>query len=129
MADVTSNHGGEGGNNDPREKNKANRAKQMYGSFHGSKPYAQWRHEKKEATGHPNHVGVWKDMHCKKGKWYNKYAKKDWSLCYRILGVMLPNIGVESSSQYTQDDDLDDEENDEENEENEEHEVNEESDD
>ncbi|KAK1435039.1 hypothetical protein QVD17_00794 [Tagetes erecta] len=32
----------------------------------------------KKAAGHPNHVGVWKDMHCKKGKWYNKYAKEDW---------------------------------------------------
>ncbi|KAK1410400.1 hypothetical protein QVD17_36937 [Tagetes erecta] len=166
---------------------------------YSNKPYAQWRHEKKKATGHPNHVGVWKDMHCKKGKWYNKYAKKDWEKIQKVqeemnrtlstmggdaqpideadilesalgstgshtrgvgrkvknptpnasfghdsflqeklqeqqkinqilqnqINQILGHIGVESSSQYTQDDDLDDEEN----EENEEHEVNEESDD
>ncbi|KAM0066831.1 putative transposase, Ptta/En/Spm, plant [Helianthus debilis subsp. tardiflorus] len=60
------------------EKNKANRAKQLYGSYHGSQSLANRRHKEVKETGRARYVEGWKEMHCKKGKWINDNAKHAW---------------------------------------------------
>ncbi|MFS7947799.1 hypothetical protein Hanom_Chr06g00552451 [Helianthus anomalus] len=60
------------------EKNKANRAKQLYGSYHGSQSLANRRHKEVKETGRARYVEGWKEIHCKKGKWINDNAKHAW---------------------------------------------------
>ncbi|KAL8248977.1 hypothetical protein R6Q59_005845 [Mikania micrantha] len=60
-------------------KNKENRAKQLYGSYHGIQSLANRRYKDVKETGHANYVKGWEEMHHKKGKWINEKASQDWN--------------------------------------------------
>ncbi|KAL8214144.1 hypothetical protein R6Q57_003593 [Mikania cordata] len=63
------------------EKNKLNRSKQRYTSFHGSKSYAQRHHT--EGTGG---IEVFKETHYKAGEgWVNKIAELDYDIMQEEL--------------------------------------------
>ncbi|KAL8241772.1 hypothetical protein R6Q59_012074 [Mikania micrantha] len=63
------------------EKNKLNRSKQRYTSFHGSKSYAQRRHM--DGTGG---IEVFKETHYKAGEgWVNEIAESDYDIMQEEL--------------------------------------------
>ncbi|KAL8258720.1 hypothetical protein R6Q59_026673 [Mikania micrantha] len=63
------------------EKNKLNRSKQRYTSFHGSKSYAQRRHM--EGTGG---IEVFKETHYKAGEgWVNEIAESNYDIMQEDL--------------------------------------------
>ncbi|KAL8267227.1 hypothetical protein R6Q59_004571 [Mikania micrantha] len=63
------------------EKNKLNRSKQRYTSFHGSKSYAQRRHMKGTSG-----IEVFKETHYKAGEgWVNVIAESDYDIMQEEL--------------------------------------------
>ncbi|KAD7477602.1 hypothetical protein E3N88_00738 [Mikania micrantha] len=59
-------------------KNKSNREKQCYGSYHGSQSLVNRRHKEVKETGHADYIKGWEEMHYKKGKWISEKASQDW---------------------------------------------------
>ncbi|KAL8200519.1 hypothetical protein R6Q57_011858 [Mikania cordata] len=61
------------------EKNKANRSKQRYPSYHGSESYSQKRWTEMEKHGTTSIVDGWKKTHYKPELgWANDLAEQDW---------------------------------------------------
>ncbi|XP_022004029.2 uncharacterized protein LOC110901511 [Helianthus annuus] len=79
--------------NHSEKKNKANRAKQLYGSYHGSQSLANRRHKEVKETGLARYVKGWKEMHYKKGKWINDNAKHAWENIEEEYNRSLPCSG------------------------------------
>ncbi|KAL8260947.1 hypothetical protein R6Q59_024996 [Mikania micrantha] len=75
------------------KKNKSNRSKQRYTSFHGSKSYAQRRHM--EGTGG---IEVFKETHFKVGKgWANEIAESDYEMMQEEFKKSTQESGDSSS--------------------------------
>ncbi|KAL8258386.1 hypothetical protein R6Q59_030427 [Mikania micrantha] len=59
-------------------KNKSNKEKQRYGSYHESQSLVSRRHKEVKETGHADYIKGWEEMHYKKGKWISEKASQDW---------------------------------------------------
>ncbi|KAI3712093.1 hypothetical protein L1987_70642 [Smallanthus sonchifolius] len=76
------------------EKNKQNRAKQRYPSFHGSKSYAQRRHM--EGTGP---IDVFRSTHYKEGTgWANDFASTDYDRIQEEYTISSAESGGDTST-------------------------------
>ncbi|KAL8230508.1 hypothetical protein R6Q57_000286 [Mikania cordata] len=73
------------------EKNKANRSKQRYPSYHGSESYSQKRWTEMEKHGTTSIVDGWKKTHYKPGLgWANDLAEQNWvSINFVFMTLLL----------------------------------------